>query len=381
MRSIYAYCLILLLAALPTPTLADLSYIPVPSGNSIVLKISGKIEHTDNPQKLIEAIDAYHPVMIAFDSPGGSPIVAMQLGRIIRAMGLDTLQLRAFECASACAFAFMGGVQRFAEPGSIGVHRNSFTDDYGGDRQQAASDVQEVTAELIAYFKEMGVDPVILSVAYRYGKDDIRYLSGSEMAEMGVTTSNSTNPANETSANQTAAAPVVTKNQDMLVGAGAVNVSMPIVNSVVIRHPKGAVSILAEPIDDASPVRQVPNGSVLPVLFATGKWYKVRLDSEYGYVHKTWVYPEQFSLPLSDQKFVQISSFADFAAARDFVQGFGLPAEIYFTSDNWFAVTLAGSTPSEEAKERLKQFKAAGSIPEDAFVTYGNTYIRLVCCK
>ncbi|RUM99166.1 hypothetical protein EET67_03070, partial [Pseudaminobacter arsenicus] len=29
----------------------------------------------------------------------------------------------------------------------------------------------------------------------------------------------------------------------------------------------------------------------------------------------------------------------------------------------------------------VKTLKASGSIPDDAFMTYGNTYVRKVCCN
>ncbi|MER9597076.1 MULTISPECIES: hypothetical protein [unclassified Mesorhizobium] len=68
-------------------------------------------------------------VAVTFQSPGGNIQKAMELGRLIRRLGLNTAQFRAAECASACSLAFLGGVMRYADPGSIGVHKSSF----GGD--------------------------------------------------------------------------------------------------------------------------------------------------------------------------------------------------------------------------------------------------------
>jgi ATP-dependent protease ClpP protease subunit len=368
------------LGIFPSVALADLSYDMFQTENSVILKASGTIAPTEDPQKLVDAISRHKPTAIMFDSPGGNPNAAMQLGRIIRASGIMTWQLRAFQCESACAFAFLGGTQRFAEPGSIGVHRNSFTDDYSGDSQQAASDIQQLTADLIMYFKEMGVDPAILSVAYRYDRDDIRYLSGREMADLGVTTQDQ--PVAETipQVDQVATTPSPTQTQDRLVKS-AIDVSIPIVNSVVVRHPKGSIAVLSEPREDATPVFEALNGSIFPVLFGNGKWFKIRMDAQYGYVHKTWVYPEEFDLPVSDLRFIQISSFPDFESAKSFADGFGLVSEVYFTSDNWFAVTIGGRASDGPAKQRLAQLKANGLVPEDSFVTFGNTYIRKVCCE
>ena len=367
------------LGMFPSVALAGLTYEMIKIEAADILKITGTIDPTEDPQKLVEAIDRHRPAAILFDSPGGNPVAAMQLGRIIRASGKATLQLRAYQCTSACSFAFVGGVQRYAEPGSIGVHRNSFTDDYGGDSHQAASDVQQITADLITYFKEMGVDPAILSVAYRYDRDDMRYLSGSEMAELGVTTAPEPVAGAEAPVGQVATTPTPTQTQDRLVKS-AIDVSIPIVNSVVVRHPKGSIAVLSEPREDATPVFEAPNGSIYSVLFGNGKWFKIRMDAQYGYVHKTWVYPEEFDLPVSDLRFIQISSFPDFESAKSFADGFGLVSEVYFTSDNWFAVTIGGRVSDGPAKQRLGQLRANGLVPEDSFVTFGNTYIRKVCC-
>ena len=65
------------------------------------------------------------PRFVTFQSPGGNVLKAIELGRLIRQSALDTLQIRSLECESACAFAFMGGVKRFADPGAIGMHRAS----------------------------------------------------------------------------------------------------------------------------------------------------------------------------------------------------------------------------------------------------------------
>jgi hypothetical protein len=145
------------------------------------LLISGEIETTDDLSQFVSAVRASGAKSIVFNSPGGSVAKAMELGRLIRSMHLATEQLRSVECASACSLAFMGGSPRFAEPGSVGVHRSSFSDSTTLNVADAVSAVQQMTADVIAYTIEMGVDPALLQLALSYGSDDIRYLSGSEM--------------------------------------------------------------------------------------------------------------------------------------------------------------------------------------------------------
>ncbi|TIO79017.1 MAG: hypothetical protein E5X74_26310 [Mesorhizobium sp.] len=109
------------------------------------------------------------------------------MGRMIRAAGLDTLQVRQLQCASACSLAFLGGVRRVADAGSIGVHRASFDTNSGMSADEAVAQIQAGTAQVMAYMTEMGVDPKLMEVALSYDRSDMRYLSASEMAELRVT--------------------------------------------------------------------------------------------------------------------------------------------------------------------------------------------------
>ena len=126
--------------------------------------------------------------IVSFNSPGGNVYKAMDVGRLIRKLNLSTAQPRFQECASACSLAFLGGVQRYADPGAIGVHKSSFNPDIPMTAEEAVSAVQQGTADVMAYISEMGADPGLLALAFSYDSNDIRYLSGSEMARFGMTT-------------------------------------------------------------------------------------------------------------------------------------------------------------------------------------------------
>ncbi len=168
---------------------ARLTYSPeqTHAGDHFLL-ISGEIETTDDLSQFVSAVQASGAKGVLFNSPGGNPYKAMELGRLIRSKQLATVQHRSFECASACSLAFMGGSPRFAQPGSIGVHRSSFSEKSTLSVADAVSVVQQMTADLIAYMTEMGVDPALLQLALSYDSDDIRYLSGSEMERFHLTT-------------------------------------------------------------------------------------------------------------------------------------------------------------------------------------------------
>ncbi|WP_184497918.1 MULTISPECIES: hypothetical protein [Rhizobium] len=150
------------------------------------LAIKGAFEISDDPKMLVDEYTQFQPAYITFDSPGGNVIVAIEFGRIIRALNARTIQIRAMECASACAFA--GGVHRFAEPGSIGVHRVSLSDDAGMDNKTAVSSVQSLTGEIIGYLTDMGVSPNLLQLSLSIDSDDIRYLTSPEMRDWNIIT-------------------------------------------------------------------------------------------------------------------------------------------------------------------------------------------------
>ena len=148
--------------------------------------LSGEFRAGDEGARFKREVERLNAELVLFNSPGGNVASAMAYGRLIRDLGLSTLQLKDHECASACSLAFLGGVERYAEPGSIGVHRATFTDEI--ESRAAVAAIQELTADIIGYLTEMDVDPALLQIALSVDNADIRYLTGQEMLDLGVTT-------------------------------------------------------------------------------------------------------------------------------------------------------------------------------------------------
>lgn len=176
-------------------------------GGAPYLLLHGEFSATDHFGGFLSAVATHRPVFVVFDSPGGNPYAAMKLGRLIRSLHLNTLQIKQLECSSACALAFLGGVQRMALPGSIGVHRTSFVTTAQFSRDEAVAWVQESTADLLAYLHEMGVDAGLLQFALRTDQNDMRYLSASEMASLRVTTTTGAAPSRPAQPNTSYVAP------------------------------------------------------------------------------------------------------------------------------------------------------------------------------
>src|ERR1039458_1850845 len=57
---------------------------------------------------------------------GGDVDAAMEVGRVLRRLGVSTVVARGNQCLSPCVFAFMGGNRRTVA-GRIGIHRPYFS--------------------------------------------------------------------------------------------------------------------------------------------------------------------------------------------------------------------------------------------------------------
>ncbi len=143
--------------------------------------------------------DNYAPsqMTIAMNSPGGNVVAAVTLGYMIRKLGANTYLASAYDeeesnavmrpiarnvvCASACTFAFLGGVQRQIEDGSrFGVHQFSSETDVGD------SVTQNTMVHLAAYIEEMGADRSMLDYAGLTTPDKIYWIPMAKLHELQI---------------------------------------------------------------------------------------------------------------------------------------------------------------------------------------------------
>lgn len=341
--------------------------------------VEGAFALSDELMQFRDLVFRERPSFVGFDSPGGNVAKAVELGRLIRSFGLATFQVRKAECASACSLAFLGGTARFAEPGSIGVHKSSFSDTRGMPVDDAVSAVQQTTAEIIGYMSEMGVDPGLLQLSLSYDSNDIRYLSGSEMTKFKVTTqaAQSTRIA-ETKPDITPAPVTPGPGPE---ARAALSLSVPVARNGFVRHPKGTAPVKALGSADAKTVGQIANGTKVEILDIRGDWYRVAGADVSGYLHYSWVRVAQFEEDGEDGRYVQVKSFGSLNEAADFAQKSSVPLAVHLAANGWFAVTLKDVYAEQEAKNVSAALKAQGVIAKDSMVTLGNTYVRRVCCE
>lgn len=375
-------CLALAITALSISSAqANLSYAPTeaPDGTRFVL-VAGEFAYDDELDEFSAIVRQFNPSLVTFNSPGGNLAKAMELGRLIRGYGLSTIQLRGLDCSSACSLAFMGGVMRSAEPGAIGVHKSSFPSGHGMGTDDAVSAVQHMMAEIMAYMSANGVDSDLLQLALNYEPGDMRYLSLSEMQEYGVVTDGAASDQSATAGRPMpeARAPGVAALPSSPARAG----DIPEARTGSIRHPRGVIALKARPSTRAEDVAAIPNGTRVLIAQNSDRWYRVEVVGRdlAGYMHHTWVAVDQFATGASDQRHIQIKSFEQLHSVQAYVRSTNLAVSVYVATNGWFAITLDGAYDKETAAAHVRSLKAQGVVPEDSFVTYGNTYAVKLCC-
>jgi hypothetical protein len=110
-------------------TLADGTRVPA---EEVQVFLNGYITVEDvNSAKVMESLlkkgrQKIAGNIVSFASDGGEVDAAMELGRLLRKLGVSTLVARDEQCMSSCVFAFMGGDRRTVA-GRIGIHRPYFS--------------------------------------------------------------------------------------------------------------------------------------------------------------------------------------------------------------------------------------------------------------
>lgn len=133
--------------------------------------------------------------IVLFNSPGGSLADGILLGEAVRELGLSTgiarfenqQMVKSGVCASACAYAFAGGVHRYYEAGEqrLGVHQFYAA---AGGTGISSGETQEISGLLVAYLKTMGVDPLAFTVSASAGPDGMFWLSVGQAEELRLAT-------------------------------------------------------------------------------------------------------------------------------------------------------------------------------------------------
>ena len=129
------------------------------------------------------------PETVALHSPGGSVAAALEIGRMIRERGLNTLMSADAACLSACPYILAGGVERRVSALAwVGLHQSYFDQSVVIPAYFAVRTIQAGQAEVMAYLADMGVDPLIVVPALRTPPEDIYLLVEDELLSYRLAT-------------------------------------------------------------------------------------------------------------------------------------------------------------------------------------------------
>ncbi len=126
---------------------------------------------------------------VFLNSRGGELQGGIRLGAALRAQRAAVYVPSGGTCASACAYAFLGGVVRgVQEGGRIGVHRPIVVRRSSGRRSAADEQALEprIAAILTNYVAAMGGSPALVALAAGTEPPAIRYLSPAELRRYKV---------------------------------------------------------------------------------------------------------------------------------------------------------------------------------------------------
>lgn len=131
-------------------------------------------------------------IIVFFDSGGGDGLAAMQIGRMLRHARAHVFVTK--RCASACVFAYAGGVYRSALPETLGIHRARLTTTRDGktvdidiDKSPAASQFfMDAEAQIAHHIEEMGLSRDLIDAMQAVAPQSMRWLTADEAKGFGL---------------------------------------------------------------------------------------------------------------------------------------------------------------------------------------------------
>jgi hypothetical protein len=119
--------------------------------------------------------------VVVFNSPGGDLTPGLEIGLAIRELGFDTLVPDGFECASACALAWLGGDTRaMGDDAYVGFHAAYI--EVGRRAQETGAG----NAVIGAYLHELGLSYDTIFFLTSSPPESMYWLTFDDAAELGI---------------------------------------------------------------------------------------------------------------------------------------------------------------------------------------------------
>ena len=171
---------------------ADVSLIKHKETDSYSILVAGNIEEKteDELKQMVQRMRKenikLHMNMIRFNSNGGHLRAGMEIGRFIRSERLNTYVAPGDSCNSACVYAFIGGIERFAF-GKFEVHNTTFIDGTESARREVMPNIIDKDIKRITdYVREQRLSIYLSSAILDTPAWTVKRLTDKEKNDWGV---------------------------------------------------------------------------------------------------------------------------------------------------------------------------------------------------
>lgn len=159
---------------------AEVNVNPDPSGDFVFITIEGELFAGDE-KKFTQAALQNDMAVVVLNSPGGSTLAGVEIGKAIRLKGYFTYVPADALCASACGYVWLAGVQRYMELTSkIGFHA-SFVKENGVNRESGVGN-----ALVGAYLNSLGLSQNAIAYISTAPPESMTWMTPQDAADIGI---------------------------------------------------------------------------------------------------------------------------------------------------------------------------------------------------
>lgn len=181
MLRVWACSLAVAIVGLASPShAADISAMPGTNGGPAIILVRGDLALGDDKAFANVAL-AHSSAIVALNSNGGLLLPGLEIGKAIRLKGFTTVVPEGFQCASACALAWLAGTPRFLSPnGRVGFHAAYLESD--GRRMPTSTG----NALVGAYLNQLNLPTSAVIFVTSAPPEDMRWLSLDDAQRNGI---------------------------------------------------------------------------------------------------------------------------------------------------------------------------------------------------
>lgn len=180
-RSVAAATLLLAFAIAPgVAATINSSVVPIDGRDLTIITVEGELAEGDASRFANVALAASDAAIVLLSSPGGNLVAGMDIGRAIHLKGFATAVPEGFQCASACALAWLAGKPRLMGKGAtVGFHAA-----YLGRNGTAPDAV--ANALVGAYISQLGLSTAAIVYVTEALPAEIRWLTFEDAKKVGI---------------------------------------------------------------------------------------------------------------------------------------------------------------------------------------------------